>query len=203
MPAQVVHDLEVGPVARDVRAPADVAQERHVDERRGDAVPGQRRGGDGERPALAAAADDDPGGVDLDTETGQRVGDVDGAGAVDEGAAVVVRRRVLDALGHEPADPLPARDVRVRVGGVVALAAGVDDEVRETGCRPGRPVDGQTAAPGVADELHDDGQRAGQVRRAQQPRGDAVAVPAGEPHVVDVEGGQRGAAYGVSSTARS
>ena len=137
---QVLGDLGVRVGISEPDCSAEVAQERHVGERRGKRQPGHRcKPGDGDRQAasLTRTERSDPGRVDPRVLRGQ----LQHADGIHVQAAVVVACRVLDPQCHY------AREVHVAGGGVEvgrrgrqgrcppALCARLQDEVCVAGRR--------------------------------------------------------------------
>ena len=171
-----------------------MGHERHVGHGRADTVRQVGRH-DRQPPALALA-----GGDQGQARRGRvAAGRVHGAGGVDEQARVVVRARVGDAAGHEPAGArraVVAGVRRVRAAPRAALAAGVHDQVDVAGAAPGQPVERVAAAAAVADVLHDHGTAGRRVVRDEQPPLDRIPGEPGERHVEHVGVPDRGAGRG-------
>ncbi len=161
----------------------------HPHLRRGWIQRGERRGGQGERTALAGPADRDPFRIHA-VEPGGRLHRADG---VHEQPREIVVLGAGDAPGHH-GRVLGARRAGPVVAGrarapPAALATGVHHQDRVSR-RGQRGVLGGCPAPAaVADERHHDRRRfPPRAGRAQIPAADPVTAGAGELHVVDLEG---------------
>ena len=167
MRLEVARNLAIGIGVDECRRPREVGEKRDV--RRGSGQIVDESGHRERQPsALAPAGDRDPRRVD------RRVGAdrFDRADRVGEDPAVVVRRRIEDAPGHEARVERQPRRIgvgRVADGPLGALPARVHAEVGVARGRPERALMREATPSAIADVLDDGRQRLAAADRQVQP----------------------------------
>ena len=189
--SEVLGDLHVRRLVRELGRPPEVAEERHIGGGADQVDSHQRRqSGSREREAAALTGSGDQDGGRIDERTGR--GRLEQPDRVGVHPAEVVRVRVGDAGRHDTGrvgdtgvDAGVGR--RVEAAGAPALAPGVHDEMRPAGLRPPGVLLREPPADRIALVLHHGRQRAGGAARHVQPGLHLVAVEPGERHVVGVD----------------